>query len=343
MLNFDTYMLRCLQLARLSEYYVAPNPMVGAILVAANGNILSEGWHKQYGGPHAEVNCLKNPILYSLDKQCFNQPTTLFVTLEPCSHFGKTPPCADLILEKQKEYNIKRVVIGTLDPNPKVAGQGLAKLQAAGIEVITGVQEEQCRELNRRFLCLHEKHRPYIILKWAQTADGFIGAKDKRVVISSPLTKQIVHKMRAENMAIMVGTNTALIDNPKLLNTHWAGRNPIRILLDRHQRVPKDYNIFSSDAPTIVYSQNTDWQFILNDLAQHNIHSVLVEGGATLLQNILQTGIYDEVHIEVNPNLKLYQGVAAPKIDFSFGAVFEEEIIDGNKLYTFRQDNKLAT
>lgn len=340
MLNFDTYMLRCLQLARLSEYYVAPNPMVGAALVCADGTILSEGWHEQYGGPHAEVNCLNSPKLTSLSKQCFAQPTTLFVTLEPCSHFGKTPPCAKLILDKQNEYNIQRVVIGTLDPNPKVAGQGIAKLQTAGIEVITGVQEEQCRELNRRFLCLHEKHRPYIILKWAQSADGFIGVSDRRLVISNPISKQMVHKMRAENMAIMVGTNTALIDNPKLLNTHWAGRNPIRILVDRHNRVPKNYNIFSNDAPTIVYSDNTNWTFIINDLAQRNIHSVIVEGGTTLLNHILNTDIYDEIHIEVNPTLHLKnytKAVPAPNYINGFGAVFDKTQVGGNNLYVIKR------
>ena len=304
------YIHRCLQLARLGEYYVAPNPMVGAVLVLHNADgdvILGEGWHEQYGAPHAEPNCIRHAeeahpegIDY---KQC-----TLYVNLEPCSHYGKTPPCAELIIRK----GIGRVVIGTLDPNPQVAGRGVKMMQDAGIEVLVGVLEAACRELNKRFFCLQEKHRPYVILKWAQTADGYIDwqrgerreAKGKEVgeplVISTPLTKQLVHQQRAENMAIMVGTRTVLLDNPRLLTTHWSGRNPIRITLDRHHILPQESRIFSDESPTIVYSENTDWHYICADLAKRNIHSVLVEGGTTLLQHILDSGIYDEVHIEVS-------------------------------------------
>ena len=304
------YIHRCLQLARLGEYYVAPNPMVGAVLVLHNADgdvILGEGWHEQYGAPHAEPNCIlhaEESHPEGIDyKQC-----TLYVSLEPCSHYGKTPPCAELIIRK----GIGRVVIGTLDPNPQVAGRGVKMMQDAGIEVLVGVLEAACRELNKRFFCLQEKHRPYVILKWAQTADGYIDwqrgerreAKGKEVgeplVISTPLTKQLVHQQRAENMAIMVGTRTVLLDNPRLLTTHWSGRNPIRITLDRHHILPQESRIFSDESPTIVYSENTDWHYICADLAKRNIHSVLVEGGTTLLQHILDSGIYDEVHIEVS-------------------------------------------
>ena len=304
------YIHRCLQLARLGEYYVAPNPMVGAVLVLHNADgdvILGEGWHEQYGAPHAEPNCIlhaEEAHPEGIDyKQC-----TLYVSLEPCSHYGKTPPCAELIIRK----GIGRVVIGTLDPNPQVAGRGVKMMQDAGIEVLVGVLEAECRELNKRFFCLQEKHRPYVILKWAQTADGYIDwqrgerreAKGKEVgeplVISTPLTKQLVHQQRAENMAIMVGTRTVLLDNPRLLTTHWSGRNPIRITLDRHHILPQESRIFSDESPTIVYSENTDWHYICADLAKQNIHSVLVEGGTTLLQHILDSGIYDEVHIEVS-------------------------------------------
>lgn len=304
------YIHRCLQLARLGEYYVAPNPMVGAVLVLHNADgdvILGEGWHEQYGAPHAEPNCIlhaEEAHPEGIDyKQC-----TLYVSLEPCSHYGKTPPCAELIIRK----GIGRVVIGTLDPNPQVAGRGVKMMQDAGIEVLVGVLEAACRELNKRFFCLQEKHRPYVILKWAQTADGYIDwqrgerreAKGKEVgeplVISTPLTKQLVHQQRAENMAIMVGTRTVLLDNPRLLTTHWSGRNPIRITLDRHHILPQESRIFSDESPTIVYSENTDWHYICADLAKQNIHSVLVEGGTTLLQHILDSGIYDEVHIEVS-------------------------------------------
>ena len=339
------YMARCLQLARLGEYYVAPNPMVGAVLVYGDV-ILGEGWHEQYGGPHAEPNCIRNAeenhpegIDY---KHC-----TLYVSLEPCSHYGKTPPCAELIIKK----GIGRVVVGCLDPNPKVAGRGVKMLQDAGIEVIVGVLEEECKDLNKRFICLQEKKRPYIILKWAQTADGYIdcrlevkgerlkarGEKDGPLVISTPLLKQLVHQQRAENMAIMVGTRTVLLDNPRLLTTHWSGRNPIRVTLDRHGVLSPDSKIFSDESETIVYRENTDWAFILDDLAKRNIHSVLVEGGARLLNTIIESGVYDEVHVEVGDSLGLSVeclefrdlGVKAPKYTFRS----KPKMIDGHCVY----------
>lgn len=303
------YMARCLQLAHLGAYYVAPNPMVGAVLVYGDV-IIGEGWHQQYGGPHAEPNCLRNAE-ENYPKGIDYQSCTLYVNLEPCSHYGKTPPCAELIIKK----GIGRVVVGCLDPNPKVAGRGVKMMQDAGIEVVVGVLENECRTLNKRFFCLHENHRPYVILKWAQTADGYIDIErtsGKPITISTPLTKQIVHQQRAENMAIMVGTRTVLLDNPRLLTTHWSGRNPIRITLDRHGVIPADSKLFSKDAHTIVYRENTDWQFVLEDLAKKNIHSILVEGGATLLNHIIQSGIYDEVHVEVG-NEYISNGVAAPK------------------------------
>ena len=323
MLEYTKYISRCLQLARLGEYYVAPNPMVGAVLVyeGVNGlmgeRIIGEGWHKEYGGPHAEVNCFAS---VRAEDEPFVKESTLFVSLEPCSHYGKTPPCADLIIRK----GVKRVVVGMMDPNPQVAGQGIARLRANGIEVVVGVMEDECRELNKRFLCLHEKHRPYVILKWAETADGFMDRKrsipsggklteTQPLEISTPLNKRIVHKMRAENMAILVGSNTALLDNPKLKTTHWVGRNPIRVLLDRRKRVPRESAIFSDDAETIVYSENTEWPFVLDDLAKRGIHSILVEGGAQVLNHILATGIYDEIHIEKG-EMCIGEGVAAPKI-----------------------------
>lgn len=330
------YIARCLQLARLGEYYVAPNPMVGAVLVSNHDNrILAEGWHEQYGGPHAEPNCLRNAE-QSHPGGIDYQQCTLYVNLEPCSHYGKTPPCAERIIQQ----GIGRVVIGTLDPNPLVAGRGVKMMREAGIEVAVGILEEECRTLNKRFFCLHEQHRPYVILKWAQTADGYIDiARDagEPLTISTPLTKQLVHQQRAENMAIMVGTKTVLLDNPRLLTTRWSGRNPIRITLDRHGRLTPDYRIFSEDAPTIVYRDNTDWHFILQDLAQRNIHSVLVEGGTTLLNAIIASGVYDEVHIEVSdqtlPLPAQGKGVPAPNYRPSSCPI----IIDNHRIYT---DNK---
>ena len=333
-MNDTLYMKRCLELARLGEYYVAPNPMVGAVLVAPDGHIVSEGWHERFGGPHAEVVCLGSledgASAYSLE-EC-----TLYVNLEPCSHYGKTPPCAKMLIEK----GIGHVVVGMQDPNPMVAGKGIQMLREAGIDVKVGVLEDECRFLNRRFLCLQEQHRPYVILKWAQTEDGFLDKlrikneelrikSEGPLVISSKATKQLVHKMRAENMAIMVGTQTAIADNPKLLTTRWPGRNPIRIVPDRRHRIPKESNIFSDDAPTIVYEKQTDWDFIVQDLGQRGIHSVLVEGGKRLLDHILQSGIYDEIHVEVAP-VTIGEGVPAPAIPLP---TQPKMVIDGHLLY----------
>ena len=330
-MEYANYIAHCIEIARRGEYNVAPNPMVGAVLVDANGTILAEGWHERYGEGHAEVNCFQNwEITRSRDHEITNlKDCTLFVSLEPCSHYGKTPPCAKLIIEK----GVGRVVVGMLDPNPLVAGRGVQMLRDAGIEVVVGVMEKECRELNKRFLCLHEQHRPYVILKWAQTSDGFIDIKrtsGSPLKISTPSTKAIVHRMRAENMAIMVGTNTVLLDNPRLLNTHWEGRNPIRVTIDRHNRIPADARIFSDDSETIVYRERTDWSFILEDLAKRNIHSILVEGGTTLLNHILSTDLWDEMHVEVAPELKIGDGVKAPEV------VLPDtfETVDGHLLFT---------
>lgn len=338
--NHEKYIRRCLQIAQLGCYYVAPNPMVGAVLVE-DDRVVAEGWHRQYGGPHAEVNCFREAEAKGIHD--FSR-MTLYVSLEPCSHYGKTPPCAKLIIEKRPA----RVVVGMLDPNPQVSGRGIRMIREAGIDVEVGVLEAECRALNKRFLMFHEHHRPYVILKWAQTADGYIdylrpisssaavlqsngrsySPTDGPLVISSPLTKQLVHKMRAENMAIMVGTRTALLDNPGLKTTRWPGRNPIRVLLDRHDVVPRDSKIFSPDAETIVYRDNTDWRYILEDLASRNIHSLIVEGGSTLLNAIIETGIYDEIHVEVAP-IAIGSGVKAPAIELGG----EYKTISGHRIY----------
>ena len=327
-MEYANYIARCIEIARRGEYYVAPNPMVGAVLADADGAIIAEGWHEKYGEAHAEVNCFKRAESRESRVKSYKD-CTLFVSLEPCSHYGKTPPCAKLIIEK----GVGRVVVGMLDPNPLVAGKGVQMLRDAGTEVVVGVMEKECRELNKRFLCLHEKKRPYVILKWAQTADGFIDIKrtgGSPIKISTAKTKEIVHRMRAENMAIMVGTNTVLLDNPRLLNTHWEGRNPIRVTVDRHNRIPADARILSDESETIVYRERTDWPYILSDLAQRNIHSILVEGGTTLLTHIQESGLWDEIHIEVAPELTIGDGVQAPKVDLPD----EFELIDGHRLYT---------
>lgn len=371
-MNYEQYIARCIEIARRGEYYVAPNPMVGAVLVgepnpdpSLKGReiILAEGWHERFGEGHAEVNCFKKaesqePRVKSY-KDC-----TLFVSLEPCSHYGKTPPCAKLIIEK----GVGRVVVGMLDPNPMVAGRGVAMLREAGIEVVVGVLEKECRELNKRFLMLHEHRRPYVVLKWAQTGDGFIdrlrltegltptlpmeGREEKHLqgalAISTERTKAIVHKMRAENMAIMVGTNTVIMDNPRLMTTHWEGRNPIRVTVDRHGRIPEDARIWgptpapSSDYagidPVIVYRERTDWEYILEDLAGRGIHSIMVEGGTTLLNHILETGVWDEMHIEVAPEITIGEGVAAPNVNLS-DFIGNLETVDGHQLYTIYRES----
>ena len=343
-MEYANFIARCIEIARRGEYFVAPNPMVGAVLVCnSDEQIIAEGWHEKYGEGHAEVNCFRKAESQEPRVESYKD-CTLFVSLEPCSHYGKTPPCAKLIIEK----GVGRVVVGMLDPNPLVAGKGVQMLRDAGIEVVVGVMEKECRELNKRFLCLHEKKRPYVILKWAETADGFLDRK-RRIVdlrfkiddlhlngalaISTPETKKLVHKMRAENMAIMVGTNTVLLDNPRLLNTHWEGRNPIRVTLDRHNRIPANARILSDETETIVYRDRTDWPFVLSDLASRNIHSILVEGGARLLSHILETGIWDEIHVEVAPELTIGDGVPAPKVDLP--EMYEE--VDGHRLYTITQ------
>ena len=260
--------------------------MVGAVLAAPAGRVLAEGWHERFGGPHAEVRCFEDAERRGVTEAEIHE-ATLYVSLEPCSHYGKTPPCAELILKKRP----KRVVVGMLDPNPLVSGRGIRMLRDAGIEVVTGVLEQGCRK------------------------DGFI---DRRVagdegplVISSPLTKQLVHKMRAENMAILVGAGTVEKDHPRLKTTRWSGRDPIRVALDRHPE-GKDYEGW------LVYSDNTEWAFVLEDMAKRGIHSVLVEGGATILNYIISTGIYDEVHVEVSEK-EVFQGVEAPRWDLRTG------------------------
>ena len=334
------YMFRCLQLAKKGEYYVAPNPMVGAVLVMTTsdetGNqktfIIGEGWHQRFGESHAEVNCIREAERrgYKDFSRC-----TLYVSLEPCSHYGKTPPCAGLIVSK----GIRRVVVGMKDPNPLVAGKGIKILRDAGIEVETGILEKECRMLNRRFLCLQEKKRPYVILKWAETADGYIDYErdmknkneiGRQLVISNQITKQLVHKMRAENMSIMVGTRTALLDNPSLRVTRWSGRNPIRIVLDRRGLIPEDYKVFTQDAQTIVYKDNTDIRFVLNDLADKGIHSVLIEGGRCLLNHVIESGLWDEAHIEV-ANKRIGSGVKSPL--FPREGLKCERTIGGSRLY----------
>jgi diaminohydroxyphosphoribosylaminopyrimidine deaminase / 5-amino-6-(5-phosphoribosylamino)uracil reductase len=322
----EHYMQRCFELARSGAGFVAPNPLVGSVLVH-QGQIIGEGAHLMYGGPHAEVNAIKNCRQPELLSQC-----TLYVNLEPCSHHGKTPPCAHLIAQKQ----IPRVVVGSLDSNPLVSGRGIQYLRDAGAEVISGVLEAEARELNRRFYTWHEKRRPYIILKWAQTADGFIDRRrtpeEPRAIISSPDSHRLLHGWRAEEAAILVGTHTALFDDPHLTVRLSTGHHPVRLVIDRHNRLPNALRVFDGAAPTIVFSyhpqerpyadtvllepDNNELGQILQVLFERNLQSVLVEGGSALLHSFLKAGLWDEIRIFTSPQ-EFGTGVLAPALSLA--------------------------
>lgn len=310
MLHDIKYMRRCIQLARCGEAGAAPNPMVGAVVVC-DGRIIGEGYHRRCGGPHAEVNAIG-----SVRERHLLGQSTIYVSLEPCSHFGKTPPCTDLIIRS----GIPRVVVGCTDPFAKVNGQGIKKLQDAGCEVVVGVLEQECRELNRRFFTFHQKHRPWITLKWAQSEDGFIappsssgkGEIEGAVFFSNALTQTLVHRMRARHQAILVGTTTALVDNPTLTTRYWPGPNPLRLTIDRHNSLPPTLHLKDGSTPTVVYTHES-LNEILSDLYNRGIQSLLVEGGAKLLQSFIDAGLWDEARIETAP-VRLGQGVAAPHL-----------------------------
>ena len=329
----EKYMRRCIELAKNGLCNVAPNPTVGAVIVC-DGRIIGEGYHVRCGEAHAEVNAIRSVKDESLLKR-----STIYVSLEPCSHYGKTPPCADLIIEKQ----IPRIVIGCRDPFSKVAGRGIQKLQNAGREVIVGVLEEECLHLIRRFITFNTLRRPFITLKWAESADRFIDIEridGNPVLLSSPLTSMLVHKKRAENTAIMVGRRTALLDNPSLTVRNWYGRNPIRIVLDRNLFLPNDLQIFNGEVPTLVFTEkehpeeksvsyitidfaHNPLNQIMEELYQRNIQSLLVEGGSQLLQSFIDNELWDEAYREKCPK-RLYSGVKAPEISNNFSYSTEE-------------------
>lgn len=331
-------MSRCLELAVMGMGHVSPNPMVGAVLVHED-RIIGEGYHEQYGQAHAEVNCLKS--VKPQDRHLISD-STLYVSLEPCSHHGKTPPCADLIIDNQ----IKKVVTGSHDPNPLVSGRGIARMRAAGIEVIENVLREECDDLNRGFITFHTKHRPYVILKWAQSAEGNMAyGEDKQVWLSDEYSKKLSHKWRTEEDAILVGARTAIIDDPQLTARLWEGRNPVRVLIDRHLRVPETARILDEDAMTVIYNickeglengnvyvglrpnENAVEQ-ILHDLYKRSIASVIVEGGVYTLNEFIKAGLWDEARIIQTP-VSLPGGIAAPHIN---GKLMKEEKLDNDTL-----------
>lgn len=327
------YIRRCIELAKNGLGTTYPNPLVGSVIVY-NNKIIGEGWHKKSGTPHAEVNAVNSVKDKSLLKK-----STIYVSLEPCSHFGKTPPCCDLIIENE----IPNVVIGTVDPNIKVAGNGIKKLIEVGKNVSVGILESECRELNRRFFTFHEKKRPYVILKWAESQDGFIapstlrqaqddGKNRKPVWITNEFSRQLVHKWRSEEQAILVGTNTVIDDNPKLDVRDWTGNNPIRVILDQNNRIPKESTIYDNQVKTIIFSnlsksineENTIFEVIdfkknlaeqiLNVLYKHQIQSIIIEGGSQTLQTFIDENLWDEARVFIG-NHNFENGTKAPIIN----------------------------
>ncbi|MEP6594720.1 MAG: bifunctional diaminohydroxyphosphoribosylaminopyrimidine deaminase/5-amino-6-(5-phosphoribosylamino)uracil reductase RibD [Ginsengibacter sp.] len=322
-------MHRCLQLARLGAGSVAPNPMVGAVLVY-NDVIIGEGYHKKYGEAHAEVNCINSVTEENKD---LITKSAMYISLEPCVHYGKTPPCADLIIKNK----IPKVVIGCRDVFEQVAGKGIEKLKDAGVEVITGVLEKESVGLNKRFFTFHQKQRPYIILKWAQSFDGKIAALfeplNGRTLISNEYTNRLVHKWRSEEAAIMIGTNTALHDNPSLATRLWKGKNPVRIIVDINLRLPSTLKIFDKKVKTTIFNKMKQQEEesliyyklegknilpeIMNALYVMHIQSLIVEGGAKLLQSFIDATLWDEARIITNEQMVLGSGINAPGLEQS--------------------------
>jgi diaminohydroxyphosphoribosylaminopyrimidine deaminase/5-amino-6-(5-phosphoribosylamino)uracil reductase len=343
-------MQRCLELAKLGAGGVAPNPMVGAVLVY-DDRIIGEGYHQQYGHAHAEVNCIN-----SVAKEDIHliEKSTLYVSLEPCAHYGKTPPCAELIIVKK----IPNVVVGCRDSYEEVAGKGIENLKAAGINVTVGVLEKECLELNKRFFTFHEQQRPYIILKWAQSNNHQIANADfSRVLISNEETNRLVHKWRSEEAAILIGTKTALHDNPSLTTRLWQGNNPTRIVIDMELKLPKSLAVFNEDANTIIFNKSQQEQKgnisyhqisgeniipqILKTLFDLKIQSVLIEGGATTLQSFVDSNNWDEARVITNHQLQIDNGINAPILQGE-KLIFEEKIATDTINYYINPKSKEA-
>ena len=319
---------RCIQLAYNGLGTTYPNPLVGCVIVH-DGKIIGEGWHQKAGEPHAEVRAIA-----SVKDKSLLAESTLYVSLEPCSHYGKTPPCADLIIT----HRIPRVVIGTTDPFAKVAGRGIEKLRAAGCEVTVGVMEKECRELNKRFFTFHAQKRPYIILKWAQTRDGFIAplqqAQQTPVWISNAFSQQLTHLWRAQEGAILVGKHTVEKDNPSLTTRHWVGNNPLRLVIDNEHSLAKTLAIFQGD-PTVVLTISPTLSMpkqVCNDLYERQIQSLIVEGGAHVLQQFIDDGLWDEARIFVGTP-QFSAGLKAPQLS---GNLITTQEIEGDYLFVVK-------
>lgn len=338
MTSDELYMQRAFELARLGKGTVSPNPLVGCVIVH-DERIIGEGWHQQYGEAHAEVNAIRSVNDKNLLKQ-----STVYVNLEPCSHTGKTPPCADLLIQSA----VKKVVIANEDSNPLVAGNGIKKLKSAGIDVVTGVLEKQGRELNQRFFTFIENERPYIILKWAQTADGFIARENyESRWISNEFSRQLVHRWRSEEDAVLIGTKTAAHDNPRLSVRDWSGRNPVRIVVDRFLRLPKSLHLFDSSQKTICYNvlkheehnnlnyirldEATFLDQLIHDLFKRKVQSVIVEGGALTLNLFIKSGMWDEARV-FRSQRSFGQGIEAPALK---GNLISEEFVFNDTLMIY--------
>src|SRR5882672_10395867 len=335
MIPDELFMHRALELAGLGTGRVSPNPRVGCVIVYRE-RIIGEGWHRRWGEAHAEVNAIASVADKSLLKE-----STVYVNLEPCSHYGKTPPCADLLIQ----FAVKKVVVANGDPNPLVGGEGIRKLRAAGVDVTMGVLENECRELNKRFFTFIGKHRPYIILKWAQTSDGFLARKNfDSKWISNEFSRQLVHRWRSEEDAVLVGTRTAAHDNPQLNVREWSGRNPVRIVIDRFLRLPENlllwdgsqrtlcYNVLKHEDRGVVHFVRLDeadfTHQLIADLHKQNIQSVMIEGGALTLNLFITAGLWDEARI-FHSSRSLGAGIAAPIIKgtlSSFTPIFSDEL-----------------
>lgn len=333
-------MNRALQLAAMGKFNAAPNPMVGAVIVH-HGKIIGEGFHRKYGEAHAEVHAVN-----SVQDKTLLKDSTIYVTLEPCSHTGKTPPCTDLIVK----YEFKQVVICNKDPFDKVNGSGIQKLQHAGIEVKVGILEAEGRILNRRFFTFHENKRPYIILKWAQSADGFIAPSNKKQQwITGTLSKQLVHLWRAEEAAILVGKNTILIDNPELTTREVAGNNPTRVVIDENLSIPVESKVFSPDASTIILNgskneKRGNLEFIASNFRKNlpeqvaeicfkrNLQSIIIEGGASILKQFIAVKLWDEARIFTGASI-FTDGIKAPKLN---GTIISEQTIKTDQLQVIR-------
>ena len=352
----EKYIKRCIEIGKNGLGTTAPNPMVGCVIVH-NDHIIGEGYTSPYGGNHAEINALN-----SVEDKSLLKHSTLYVTLEPCSHFGKTPPCSDAIIR----YQIPKVVIGTIDTHSKVAGKGIEKLKNAGCEVLVGILEEECKIHHKRFFTFHNKKRPYIILKWAETKDGFMAptskTQQKPVWVTNEISRQLVHKWRAEEQSILVGTNTVMDDNPSLTVRDWTGKHPIRVVLDKNLKLDKTLNVFNGSAEVVVIcdenkklpqgdNEKNEWSIhpplkdsyngtfciinwnlsseiakqICNVLFENDINSVIVEGGRQTLQTFIDENLWDEARVFVG-NQTFNEGTKAPK--FSGKLISEENILD---------------